>query len=360
MAVTPYNFLNDAGVQTLAEFLLKAGNTRIKERIATAIAAASYSDDNHVLSAKAILGLIGNINNYASMDGTGNTVLDKVAALRDAIGTSTDTSDDDTVYGEIATVRSEILALSHLTYQVVEGDIETEVPTAAARTDVIYLQHDEPAYSVGLDGYLLDSNGDHATANDGTSDYEAWMDSTDGKIYKMVSGVKGSELSSDDAIFANVALVADNTYNLYIAQPTGYKKNANNFLVKADGTTLATYVAGGTTYYAYWDGTAEAWKLSTSSSSYVPTDPETVITESHLIFREAGMVDVNWLCVGDTSLELDNYWSKSDADVVSLRTKMFSAMTSNAIESAVHTAFDNTDPYDGSTSYVDSWLESNP
>lgn len=367
MAVQQYTYLDDVGVQKLSEWLLKANNTRIRERIATSIIAASYSDNNHVLSAATILGLIGNISNWdvaqgqeGAIDPTAATVLSKIKALQLAVGESTDASDAQTVYGEINKVRSEISALSHLTYVVVEGDIETEVPTAEARTDVIYLQHDEPAYSVGLDGYLLAANGNHATANDGTNDYEAWMDES-GNVFKMVNGTKGAQIydTTDDGhtidpIFANVAKVADSTYNLYIAQPAGYLKNTNNFLVKADGSTLCTYVNGSQTLYAYWDSTAEAWKLSTSSSSYVPTTPEQTITETHQIFREAGMTDVNWLCVGDTSLELSNYWSKSDADVVALRNQMFTTISDATIETKVHAAFDNTDPYDDGTN-VDGW-----
>ena len=292
MAITKFEYLDQVGAQALATYLLRAGNTRIKERIATAIAEATYSDDNHVLSAKAILDLIGKIDNYASMTGEEGTVLAKIKALDLEVGEKTDTSDKETVYGAIQGVRELISGLTHLTYQVVTGDIATQVPLADVKEDVIYLQHDAPSYSVGNDGYLLDADGAHAKANDGTNDYEAWVD-TDGKIYKMVAGVKGAELSADDAIFANVALVEDKTYTLYIGQ------------------------------LEYTDETKTTRK------------------------------SVTWIAVGDTSLDLDNYWSKKDSDVAALRDLMLDELTDAQIETAVKAAWAATDPYQSSNAYVE-------
>ena len=295
MAVEKFNFLDESGVQNLAKYILQAANQRDKDRILTAINAAAYSDADHVLSAAALLALIGNINNFDStIDGTGNTVLDKIKAIKLAIGTeATAEANDGTVYGEIAQVRSEISALTHLTYQTVIGDIETEVPTAQAQTDVLYLQKDEDSYVVGLDGYLQDTNGDRATANDGTDDYYAYV-KADGKIYKATaSAVSDTELASNDAIFANVATQADTTWNLYIAQP-----------IMGEGAQSET------------------------------------------------VVDINWICVGDTSLDLANYWDKSDRSTEQLKQRILQAISTSDIQNAVNTAFSQTaltgagtDPY---------------
>lgn len=284
MAVTKLNFLDENGVQKLAQDIFSNINTRIADRITT-LTSGSYSDTTHVLSSKAILDLIGNINNYASLDGTGSTVLDKVKALDLVIGDSDDAATDDTVYGAIAAVRATISGLTHLTYEVVTGDIHTEVPASEAKEDVIYLQHDEDSYSVGNDGYLLDALGAHATYTTADAEpvtYEAYLDPSDGKIYKMVAGVKGAELASNDPIFENVAMVEDTTYTLYIAQ-----------LIK-DGETVT---------------------------------------------------GVDWIAVGDTTLELANYWSKSDADVVALRTAMFGTITDATITTKVAAAYAATDPF---------------
>ena len=95
---------------------------------------------------------------------------------------------------------------------------------------------------------------------------------------------------------------------------------------------------------------------STSSSSYVPTDPAVELAETDEIFKNAGLAEIEWLCVGDTKLELSNYWSKNDSDVAALRDLIMEAIGSTAITNAVKAAFDATDPYAGSSSYMDSWM----
>ena len=273
MAVTKLYHLDEAGTQTLATYLLRCTNSRIKERIKTAINSAAYSDDDHVLSAKAILGLVG---------------------------TADDTASDDTVYGyvngQVADLEALIGGLTHLTYQEVVGPISgVQNPSET----VLYLQRDEDAYRVGNDGYLLDSNGNHATYDDGENpEYEAWLDTSDNKIYKMVDGVKGAELPSNDPIFANVQKLADNTYNLYIWEKTS-----------GEGVTPVTH---------------------------------------------------KWVCVGDTSMELDNYWSKKDTDVAALQSLIIGSLTDVQVIAKVQAAWNATDPYanPSTNSYVPAAWES--
>jgi len=292
MAVEKFLFLDESGVQSVSTYLLKAVNTRIKQRItgyvADGPAAASYTDDTHVLSAKAILSLIGNIGNYATITANDGTILGKIKALDAAIGTEADaTANDGTVWGEIAQVRSEISGLTHLTYQVVQGPIATEVTEPAS--DVIYLQHDDDAPKVGLDGYLKTAQGANATANDGTGDYYGYYDATQNKYFKATESggvftVTETELASNDTIFSAAGTVTDNTYTLYV-----YSNN-------------------------------------------------------------------QWLAVGDTSLDLANYWSKTDADVNALKNLILDEITGATIEAKVQAAFNATDPFSGDSSYLDSWL----
>lgn len=293
MAIKKFNFLDEGGVQDLAEELLKSANSRIRERILTAISEDSYNDEAHVLSSKAILDLIGKIDNFdieqgleGAIDPESATILGKVKALQLAIGNVDDTADEETVYGAIQAVRETISGLTHLTYKVVTGDIETQVPTEEAKTDVIYLQHDEPAMSVGNDGYLLNAEGTHATV----SGYEAFVNTETGKIYKVVEGVvSDTELLDEDPIFAEVAMVEDKTYNLYIAIP----------VMSGDDVT-----------------------------------------------------DINWLCVGDTSLDLSNYWSKTDASTKELQNRIMAPITTETIKAKVEAAYAATVPTEDS-SYVD-------
>ena len=348
MAVSQFFYLDQAGVQQVSTDIFKAVNTRIKERITVqntelgniaGVGADDFNDDQHVLSSKAILNYIGNLSNYAAMTGVENTVLGKIRSLEVNMN-----------------------ALTHLTYQVVEGDIETEVPTAEARTDVIYLQHDEPSIWVANDGYVMHDANTRAKANDGTADYYAYYDAAQEKYFKSDgTTVSSTELTSSDTIFddsnpTGAALVDDNTYNLYIAIPTEYLKDTNGFLLQRDGETPASYTFGGETYYVYWDSSAEKWMKSSTSGSYTPYDPAVELTTADPIFNNGGFVDVEWLCVGDTSLDLANYWSKSDADIIELRNIMFDEITSANITSAVQAAFDATDPYE-SNGYHDDWTE---
>ena len=300
MAVAKLYHLDETGVQTLSTYLLRATNSRIKERILTSVAAAAYSDNKHVLSAQAILGNIGNLSNYGSMTGEESTVLGKVKNLDLRVGASTDARTDNTVYGyikqQVYTLEQTISGLTHLTYQVVEGPISGVTNPAE---DVIYLQHDEATYAVGNDGYLLDENGDHASYDDGVNpEYEAWKDPSDGKIYKMVAGVKGAELASDDPIFDDVALVEDDTYNLYV---------------------------------------------------WVRTSGEGVTPVTH-----------EWVCVGDTSIELSNYWSKTDADTEALKNTIIGSLSDATIIAKVQAAWNATDPYadPDTNSYVPAAWES--
>ena len=317
MAVEKFYYLDNTGLQTVANYLLRAANTRIKERItlynAQGIASGSFTDDTHVLSSKAILSYIGNLGNYASLDGTGSTVLDKIKALDLLVGTEAgSTADDGTVWGEIAQVRNEISALTHLTYQKVDGPIADVVDP---QEDVLYLQHDLDAPKIGLDGFLRTSNGDMASVGSGENEYFGYYDANQNKYFKATYNsatgqyvVTETQLvyvpgatSGNDPIFAVAGTTADNTYTLYIWNRTS-----------AEGVTPVTH---------------------------------------------------EWLAIGDTSIELSNYWSKTDADVNQLKNLIVGAIpvgdatTAGTVIYAVKSAFDATDPYTGgSSAYVDDWM----
>lgn len=273
MAISKFYYLDQVGVQKMATEIFKDVNTRIKERITVAnyttpekIADASFADDSHALSSKAILSYIGNLTNYASLDGTEATVL-----------------------GKMREIELTLSALTHLTYKVVTGDIETQVPWNDAETDVIYLQHDEPSVWVANDGYVMHDASTRAYASDASGTYYAYYDVAQGKYFKSNgTTVSSTELTAADTIFSDTntgaGYVEDTTYNLYVA-------------------------------------------IEELNDKKVRTG-------------------VKWLCVGDTALTLDNYWSKSDADVVALRDLMMDEITETNITTAVQAAFDATTPSD--------------
>lgn len=331
MAVTKYQYLDQAGVKQLATDLLKSTNSRIKERILSEVNSAAFSDENHVVAAKAILEYIGSLDNYDALTGSEKSVL-----------------------GKVKSIEANMNALTHLTYQVITGDIETEVPATDAKTDVIYLQHDNPAILVANDGYVMKDAATKASAADGEGNtYYAYYDSAQQKYFKATEAdgkftVSDTELTAEDAIFTTsenkAGTAEDKTYNLYVAIPTGYKKTEAGFLADNVGAAVSNSV-GGVTYYAYFDSTDSTWKKSTSSETYTATDPAENLTTSDAIFKKAGFEGINWLCVGDTKLELSNYWSKSDADVAALRDQIVEAIPTADVTSAVTEAFNATDPY---------------
>ena len=152
---------------------------------------------------------------YARIAAT-KAVADKAAT---DIGASTDSADaSGSLFARIAAVNAEISSLTHLTYQVVTGDIEVQVPPAQAKADVLYLQHDEPSLAVNNAGYLIDSNGAPAT----TGGYYGWVDPATGVIYRAndTTSHTSTVLAADDPLLVEggpVARVEDTTYNLYVA-----------------------------------------------------------------------------------------------------------------------------------------------
>lgn len=332
MAVEKYLYLDKVGVQTLATEIFKNVNSRIKERILSEVNTAAFSDENHVVAAKAILDYVGSLDNYDTLTGSEKSIL-----------------------GKVKSIEANMNALTHLTYRVITGDIETQVPTENAKTDIIYLQHDADSILVANDGYVMKDGSTKASATDTDGNtYYAYYDSKQQKYFKATEAngaftISSTELTADDKIFTTsenkAGTSVDNTYNLYVAIPTGYKKNTAGFLAASDGTTAVSNTVGGVTYYAYFDSTDSTWKKSSSAETYTATSPAETLSTSDAIFKKAGFEDINWLCVGDTKLDLANYWSKTDTDTAALRDSIVGSIADADIKSAVTAAYAATDPY---------------
>ena len=156
MAVRKYTFLDELGVANFASLLLQRVANIVSSKISTEITNASYTDEDHVLAAQTVLDLIGNIDEYEHIAGTGNTILDKIKSLEIAIGNIDDTADAETIHGQIAYIKTLVSQLSFLKYAIVTGEIDQVTnpdPT------VIYLRHDdgETSYEryIYNDGWVL-------------------------------------------------------------------------------------------------------------------------------------------------------------------------------------------------------------
>lgn len=141
MAVTAYNYLDSNGVKTLAEELIKAANGRIKAAIVTTTDGA---DDDHALSVKALLALIGKKGDKETYP---NSAFAEIQKLIEALGVDGDTSDKSTVYGKIEKTKEELEekmnSLKHLSYEILEpGEITATMPETR-KNGTIYFQHDD-------------------------------------------------------------------------------------------------------------------------------------------------------------------------------------------------------------------------
>ena len=143
MAIPTYQFLNEAGVQKLAEQLLSKVNIRIGERIVTEF--DENSSDKQVASAKALYTAIQGIQGVSSdlaarLDGHDTTLGehgDALAALNQSQG-----EQDTKIAGlesSLESLAQTVESLTHLTIETVEGDIAT---VTDPKSDVLYLQRD--------------------------------------------------------------------------------------------------------------------------------------------------------------------------------------------------------------------------
>lgn len=340
MALEKKKYLNVAGMNKLLQTLFAATNTRIAERILTS---STYDDDyantTHVLSAK---------------------------AFYDAVGSVDDDAEAQTVYGAIAALNAHISALTHLTYQPVVGPIATAVPMAQAKDDVLYLQRNDNAYKYNREGLLVDGNDDVVVV--GEPAYAGYFDINNGNYYKVSLG-SGYEITS-------VELDPDEDEILLTA---GRKLNAEGIVISSEDQILEAGESG-SEYAAFYDASEDKYFKAVKTVTYTPTS--TQLASDDAIFEDvAPLVDttytvyvaqltkdaqtgettaVNWLEVGNTDITLQDYISKNDQDLKFVQDRIIAPITNAEIVAQVRAAFDATDPYAGSSSYLDNWLPAEP
>ena len=144
MAIPTYQFLNEQGVQKLAEQLLSKVNVRIGERIVTSF--DENSSDKQVASAKALYNAIKDIEATSAglagrLDGHDTTLGehgDALAALNQSQG-----EQDTKIAGlesSLESLAQTVESLTHLTIETVEGAITN---VTEPKSDVLYLQRDD-------------------------------------------------------------------------------------------------------------------------------------------------------------------------------------------------------------------------
>lgn len=144
MAVTRSEFLDQSGVKKLAQSILDAADKKIRNIIITD-AASGYESDDKVLSAQAILDVIGKLNDPDNK--YPKSLYAKLAWMKNVLGTDADDTEDQTLYGSLARVKEALKQrldnLPNLRYEIVEGPLSDTNPSDKD-PDVIYLHHDGP------------------------------------------------------------------------------------------------------------------------------------------------------------------------------------------------------------------------
>lgn len=210
MAIETYQFLNELGVQKLAEQLFGKVNIRIAERIVTSVDA--NASDKQVASAKALYNLIaalqakdveltGRLDDHDTQltnNGNGIAALNESQAEQDTKISALETNLQDLV----DTVNS----LTHLTIETVTGDIST---VADPQTDVMYLQRDDESDTTWM-MYIYQAPavegeaGSWINIGDTEVDLSNYWSKDNIEEMKEALGIHDAEAISDDQIVAAV------------------------------------------------------------------------------------------------------------------------------------------------------------
>lgn len=394
MAVTKLYHLDETGVQTLATYLLRCTNSRIKERILTAVNDAAYTDDNHVLSAKAILGNVGKLTDYATMTGEEATVLGKVKAAQNTadaittkVGNKTDTSAVDTVYGAIAKVAedagADIDALEGR-MDTAEGDIDA-LETSVSNINTEIGTSEDASTEATVYGAIkkVDERVDAVNTAIGAKTDATTTDTVYGYVNKEIAAVNATIGEKTDAVTADTVYgyvnkeVADLeemigglthlTYQevvgpissvtdpsetvLYLQRDEdAYRVGNDGYLLNSNGNH-ATYNG----YEAWLDtATGKIYKMTNGvkGEELPANDPifdevQKLADNTYNLYIWSKQTDGThkWVCVGNTSLDLANYWSKKDTDVAELQSLIVGSLSDEVIVAKVKAAWDSTDPY---------------
>jgi hypothetical protein len=203
MAIETYQFLNEAGVQKLAEQLLGKVNVRIGERIVTSV--SENSSDKQVASAKALYTLIsalqskdtelaGRLDGHDTQIGNNATAIGELQSAQGEQGTAIADLESD-----LATLTQTVESLTHITMETVEGDIST---VTEPKTDVMYLQRDNADDKTWM--IYIYQNGSWINVGDTEVDLSNYWTKDSIEEMKVALGMHNAEAITDEKISAAV------------------------------------------------------------------------------------------------------------------------------------------------------------
>lgn len=200
MAVKDYDFLDEVGVQTLANYLLEKVNARISDRIISDPKGteAAKVDNNHVVSAKTVMDLIGT--------GTGDLTEDLTG-----------------LQNQLQQLSTKVDGFTHLKIETWIGDIEDVVDP---KSDTFYFQKDAPEMDHDDQGFLVDADGARVSETDDDSKpYYAYIDPDTQEVVKhdgtaiVQDAGTNVVLDPEDPIFDQVKIIEDTTWTIYAYVP---------------------------------------------------------------------------------------------------------------------------------------------
>jgi len=310
MAIETYQFLNQAGVEKLATELLGKVNLRIAERIVTEV--SETSSDKVVPSAKTVYDLLAAANAASAdlktrVDGHDTTLGehgDSISALQTSQG------EQDTKIGtletDLAALSKTVDDLTHLTIETVTGSIDT-VTTPA--TDKLYLQRDNESDKTWMLYVYQES---------------ANPDAYDASKYFTTDGAGTITGLTDEAKAATELIIPTEISGVAVTAI------ADNVFADAASLTTVNFV-----------GTEEQWNAITVGTT--GNDPLTAATKTYEYTLPAATVGT-WINVGDTEVDLSNYWSKDSIDEMKEALGMHDAepIPDETVVSSVEAAFTAT------------------
>lgn len=279
MALEKFTFLDEVGIQKLAEALLTKVNSRVAERIVQEISDAS--DANHVASAALLNSLLKTrdalISGNTTAAATNKTSIDGVVSDIADLETKVDTNTTDitSASNDIQALDEKVDAFTHLTIDIVTGSIDT---VADPKTDILYFQRDDESDNTWM-LYIYREDGTWVQIGDtgvDLSNYWSKDDTTDIKeslsVPEMTPLAEDKILAAIDAAFKNTDALAPKLYWVNTSLPSG---DPDNPTFESAGKCT---VEG---YGKYKPG--DTVTLTATAAGYVPEDSVTYNFDKWLI-----------------------------------------------------------------------------
>ena len=264
MAIETYQFMNKESVKHFLDLLFEKTNLRIDERLVNTISAAST--DNQVLSAEALYDLVATLtaadttitSRLDANDTKLSEIGDQISAMQEDQGDQGDQLTE--IESGISDLGDTVAGLTHLTIQVVEGNIETVV--AEPKSDVLYIQRDsetDPSWMI----YVHSEANGWVAVGDTELDLTKYWSKDDVADMREALGIHDVEALSDADITETVeASYAENAPDLRV-KPAGIPTIVST--IAAGAAISAHPIAGEMTHRS---------KVVAGTFSWVTTDEE--------------------------------------------------------------------------------------